>query len=135
MTIPPEWIPRCRGASSTCRARSTTGWGIPCSGVFAVDVTVPHPSTRFDHASCWPGAWPSALAMSRTADFARYVMTLATCAVWWRPCVRYTYWMTSSRRSLSMSMSMSGGPSRSGDRKRSNSRPSDTASAAVTPMA
>ena len=32
-----------------------------------------------------------------------------------------------------MSMSMSGGPSRSGDRKRSNSRPSDTASALVMP--
>ena len=55
MTIPPEWMPRWRGASSTCRARSITGCGIPCSGVFAVDVTVPHPSTRLDQASCWPG--------------------------------------------------------------------------------
>ena len=26
--------------------------------------------------------------MSRIADLARYVMTLATCAVWWRPCLR-----------------------------------------------
>ena len=35
--------------------------------------------------------------MSRTAERARYVMTLATCAVWCRPCLAYTYWMTSSR--------------------------------------
>ena len=56
-------------------------------GAAAVVATVPHPSMRFDQASCWPGAWPSALAMSRTADLARYVMTLATCAVWWRPCL------------------------------------------------
>jgi len=43
--------------------------------------------------------------------------------------------MTSSRRALSMSMSMSGGPSRSGDRNRSNKRPSRTASALVIPSA
>ncbi|SLI44209.1 Uncharacterised protein [Mycobacteroides abscessus subsp. abscessus] len=43
--------------------------------------------------------------------------------------------MASSLRSDSMSMSMSGGPSRSGDRKRSNSSSLATGSTLVMPMA
>ena len=80
-------------------------------------------------------AWADTPAAQRTDDFARYVITLATWATCSRPWRSYTYWITSSRRSLSMSMSMSGGPSRSGDKNRSNSRPSDTASALVMPSA
>ena len=69
--------------------------------------------------------------MSRTAERAWYVIALATWAVCQRPCISYTCWMTSSRRSDSMSMSMSGGPSRAADRNRSNSRFSETGSALV----
>ena len=73
--------------------------------------------------------------MSRTADRGRYVITLATCAALSRPYFSYTYWITSSRRPFSMSRSMSGGPSRCGERNRSNSSPSFTGSALVIPIA
>ena len=92
-------------------------------------------STHLPSASAWPGATPAALAISRSAERGRYVITLATCAARSRPYRSYTYWITSSRRWCSMSRSMSGGPSRSGDRNRSNSKPRSTASALVTPSA
>ncbi len=35
--MPPEWMPRWRGKCSTCRARSSTGWGMSWSACPAVD--------------------------------------------------------------------------------------------------
>jgi hypothetical protein len=80
ITIPPEWMPRCRGASSISAASSITDAGmllfLDAAGeapdgaavpnrVFAserrdsacsriVDAMFPHPSICFDQASCWP---------------------------------------------------------------------------------
>jgi hypothetical protein len=60
MTMPPEWMPRCRGARSTSRASASTGSGMSCPvgprpSSAAVDATVDHMSICFDQASCWPG--------------------------------------------------------------------------------
>ena len=71
MTMPPEWMPRWRGKCSTSWASSSTAAGMPVSGLAAVALTEPQASICLDQASCWPGAAPSALAMSRTADRAR----------------------------------------------------------------
>ena len=57
MTIPPEWMPRCRGASSTCSARSITARGsrARCGRRSAGGAAVPNgvfASERRDSASC-----------------------------------------------------------------------------------
>ena len=85
MTMPPEWMPRCRGMFSTSAAISSTRPGMSWSSFAAVTATVPHASTCLLQESCFFGEWPSARAMSRTAERDRYVMTFATCAAWWRP--------------------------------------------------
>ena len=54
--------------------------GILWSSFLTVTPSEPHASTCLLHASCWPGANPSARDISRTAERARYVITLATCA-------------------------------------------------------
>ena len=71
MTMPPEWIPRWRGKCSISLASSITWPGMVMSGMAAVVLTEPQASTCLAQASCWPGAAPSALAMSRTAERAR----------------------------------------------------------------
>ena len=77
MTMPPEWMPRCRGKSSTCAGQlQHVGGDVVVGGAVgpcwaAVTSTRPQASTCFDQASCWPGANPRALAMSRTAERAR----------------------------------------------------------------
>ncbi|SLI35827.1 Uncharacterised protein [Mycobacteroides abscessus subsp. abscessus] len=68
ITMPPEWMPMCRGRPSRSAARRNT-----CSGM-SVPVSAPTPVQRLTcllQASCWPGENPSALAASRTADLPR----------------------------------------------------------------
>ena len=48
-TIPPEWIPRCRGNFSSSPAIPTTCGGMSCS---VEVISGLQPSTCFDHASC-----------------------------------------------------------------------------------
>ena len=62
-TMPPEWMPRWRGADRSSSASDTTCRGISDSASTALD----HPSTDLLHASCCPVEKPSALAASRTA--------------------------------------------------------------------
>jgi hypothetical protein len=69
MTMPPEWMPRCRGNVWTWLAYSTISAGMPSS--ISACATLPHRSICLLHASCWPGEWPKARAMSRTADRGR----------------------------------------------------------------
>ncbi len=71
ITMPPEWMPRWRGKSSTCCAIARTRAGMSWSVCAAVTSARPQASTCLAHASCWPVAKPRALAMSRTADRAR----------------------------------------------------------------
>ena len=74
ITIPPEWMPRCRGKSSTWVARSITSGGIggPSSASPSNDELLrPHRSTHFASASAWPGDRPHTFAISRSADFGR----------------------------------------------------------------
>ncbi len=85
-TMPPEWMPRCRGAFSSSVAYCSTRSGMSCiSAAASASGSGPQCSTCFDQASCCPGECPSAFAMSRTAFFGRYWMTLATCAARSRP--------------------------------------------------
>ncbi len=58
ITMPPEWMPRWRGACSSSAASASTSVGISlsCSCWAAVTATAPHASACFDQASCWPGA-------------------------------------------------------------------------------
>ncbi|CFE45509.1 Uncharacterised protein [Mycobacterium tuberculosis] len=63
MTMPPEWMPRCRGRLRIWVARSIT-----CSGMPSTSSACPVQwLTCLLHASCWPGEKPRARAMSRTA--------------------------------------------------------------------
>ena len=48
-TMPPEWMPRCRGAPRNWLASSTTGAGTPCSPSAATWVQL---VICFDQASC-----------------------------------------------------------------------------------
>ncbi|BCB82636.1 hypothetical protein Pflav_090460 [Phytohabitans flavus] len=82
ITMPPEWMPRCRGNVCSSLANSTTCPGMSSTSTFAM---LPHLSICLLHASCCPGEKPNALAMSRTADRGRYEITLATWAVCSRP--------------------------------------------------
>ena len=68
-TMPPEWMPRWRGAPSSSSASATTGAGTSwaAGSPWSPATTDFQPSICLDQASCWPGEWPSALAASRTA--------------------------------------------------------------------
>ena len=69
ITMPPEWMPRCRGKPSSSSASSTTCGGIPSGS--GLSASPAQRSIRLLHASCWPGEKPSAFAMSRTAERGR----------------------------------------------------------------
>ena len=78
ITMPPEWMPRCRGRSSSSagqvehRRSGMLAWsGRDAALVAAGSGTPLQRSICLDQASCWPGEKPSALAMSRTAERAR----------------------------------------------------------------
>ena len=60
--------------------------------------------------------------MSRTAAFAAIVPKVAICDTASAPYFSFTYWITRSRPCWQKSMSKSGIDTRSGFRKRSNSR-------------
>ncbi len=68
-TMPPEWMPRWRGAPISSSASATTGAGTSwaAGSPMSPATTDFQPSICLDQASCWPGEWPSALAASRTA--------------------------------------------------------------------
>ena len=68
-TIPPEWMPRWRGAPISSSASATTAGGTSwaAGSPASPDTTDCHPSICLDQASCCPGEKPSALAASRTA--------------------------------------------------------------------
>ena len=65
-TIPPEWMPRWRGAPISSSARASTGAGTSWAAGSSA-TTDDQPSICLDQASCWPLEKPSALAASRTA--------------------------------------------------------------------
>ena len=65
ITMPPEWMPMCRGRLQICMARSTT-----CSGMPSTSGESASPFHRLIcllQASCCPWEKPRARAMSRTA--------------------------------------------------------------------
>ena len=65
ITMPPEWMPMCRGRFLICIARSITG-----SGMSSMSGESASPFQRLIcllQASCWPWEKPRARAMSRTA--------------------------------------------------------------------
>src|SRR6266545_843980 len=68
ITMPPEWMPRCRGNCCRWLANVMTSGGISSYSTWAKE---PQRSICLLQASCCPGECPSALAMSRTAAFAK----------------------------------------------------------------
>ena len=65
ITMPPEWMPMCRGRLLICSARSITGSGM--SSTSGESASPFHRLICLLQASCWPCENPSARAMSRTA--------------------------------------------------------------------
>ncbi len=140
ITNPPTCWLRCRGnPSSACASvRNRAIAGARGSSPAATARSSPsiasdQPSTAFASRSTASVEKPSAFPTSRTALRPRYEIISAVNAARSRPQRAYTCWITSSRRSCSKSMSMSGGSPRSFDTNRSNNMSSRAGSSAVMP--